>query len=558
MKKNYIFKVTVLVVLGLMGFSQSAFSASYQWKGGGDGVSWMDAANWDLSTDNTIHNVPTSADFAVFPSSAGTLTVVKGSGTPNTIKGIFINNNADITINLDLNLVFTGGNQGSIRIFENSTLTIASNKTLNIDANSNANGEAIEFRKTGGTFEVEFGAVVNITAKKGFTSNADATTGCKLDNYGRIDFNTTTAAIRADDLTSLAIVNNTCAVMNLGSAAGDGSKILLWAPTAVPVVAASIVNDGLITYGGTGAGISVVDDYTATNNGFFSYTNAGSFSAGSGLNQVDNGVTITGTIGSGTVTLAAGASCTVDLNGGNSGMDIYTWKGASTLTNNGGQNLADGNLDLTGADFSGASPYTIEITDACATTYNDTFTVTVATTCAAALPVELTKFTATQKDEINILEWQTASEENNARFEVERSKDGVEFQKIGEVEGNGTTFEISNYDFIDENPMAVSYYRLRQVDYNGQFEYSEMVVVRNEASKATKAVAIAPNPVHDQMIISNGVGQATIYNVLGQPVRSININEASFYLNVNDLPQGQYFLRVIKTNGEISTLQFVK
>ncbi|MEL7122049.1 MAG: T9SS type A sorting domain-containing protein [Bacteroidota bacterium] len=99
-------------------------------------------------------------------------------------------------------------------------------------------------------------------------------------------------------------------------------------------------------------------------------------------------------------------------------------------------------------------------------------------TTAGALPIELTFFTANPQDNQVLLNWQTATEINNDRFEVERSRDGGEFSPIAVIDGAGTSYETKNYAFTDVNPIGgISYYRLKQVDFDGTIAYSDIVSV---------------------------------------------------------------------------------
>jgi hypothetical protein len=94
------------------------------------------------------------------------------------------------------------------------------------------------------------------------------------------------------------------------------------------------------------------------------------------------------------------------------------------------------------------------------------------------LPIELLEFSATPNvNQVN-LTWTTASEINNERFEVERSSNAQNFTKVATVAGAGNSNMLLSYSTIDANPLhGVSYYRLKQIDYNGSFEYSEIVPV---------------------------------------------------------------------------------
>ena len=93
------------------------------------------------------------------------------------------------------------------------------------------------------------------------------------------------------------------------------------------------------------------------------------------------------------------------------------------------------------------------------------------------IPVELTSFTASTVDGNVVLNWITATELNNAGFQIERRKTTDErredWESIGFVNGNGTSTETHTYSFADESPVAgKSYYRLKQIDFDGSFEYS--------------------------------------------------------------------------------------
>ena len=183
---------------------------------------------------------------------------------------------------------------------------------------------------------------------------------------------------------------------------------------------------------------------------------------------------------------------------------------------------------------------------------------------SAALPVELSYFKGTNIAEGSLLTWQTAIEENNKGFEIERSKDGKNWENIGFVQGNGTTLITQNYTYIDEAPfVGINYYRLKQIDlptgqadYDGAFEYSDIVTVEFRTTNAT--LAIYPNPVTNELNIIDGQGRAIIYNLLGQPVRELIISNEQLIINTSDLAKGQYILSIQRKTGEIITKRFIK
>ncbi|TLV00792.1 T9SS type A sorting domain-containing protein [Dyadobacter luticola] len=108
------------------------------------------------------------------------------------------------------------------------------------------------------------------------------------------------------------------------------------------------------------------------------------------------------------------------------------------------------------------------------------------------LPVKLIAFEVTNSNNQNNLTWKTSSETNNKGFEIERSADARTFTKIGYVEGNGDSNELNNYHFTDQNPSNITYYRLKQLDYDDTFEYSKIIM-----AKSDQQLSIYPNPAKD-------------------------------------------------------------
>ncbi|MFK7947394.1 MAG: fibronectin type III domain-containing protein, partial [Saprospiraceae bacterium] len=183
----------------------------------------------------------------------------------------------------------------------------------------------------------------------------------------------------------------------------------------------------------------------------------------------------------------------------------------------------------------------------------------------APLPVELTYFTAKAENANNLLQWQTASEENNSHFEVERSTDGINFETIGQVAGNGTTFETSNYSFVDEQPELVSYYRLRQVDFDGNYEYSKIEVVERNQIGNTQ-VTLYPIPVRDVLMIDYESTTAetmtiTIVDVTGRVVMTREFTAAkgenTYRLDMTTFVAGTYFVQ-IKSSVGVNTNTIIK
>ncbi len=171
------------------------------------------------------------------------------------------------------------------------------------------------------------------------------------------------------------------------------------------------------------------------------------------------------------------------------------------------------------------------------------------------LPVTLVKFSATAESKAAKLAWETASELNNDRFEIERSTNGTDFIKIGEVKGNATSQKINNYSFRDFAPVnGLNYYRLKQLDFSGNFAYSDIKFVNFDLNEIT--FTIFPNPVTDIINFSETVTAVEIYNMLGVVVFR-NKNSVSSIQIPNNLIKGVYVLKMRLANGSSVTKRII-
>lgn len=176
----------------------------------------------------------------------------------------------------------------------------------------------------------------------------------------------------------------------------------------------------------------------------------------------------------------------------------------------------------------------------------------------SALPVELLDFSGEQVGNHIQLNWTTATEINNDYFNIERSNDAINFHTIGKVNGVGNSNTIFNYSFIDENPSnGINYYCLKQIDFNGNYEYFEAIAV---TMGSEIPIRVYPNPSHDYIKIevpSNEKVNITIKDMIGNSVRvtdNININEP---IDIQDLHDGIYFIE-IKSDLHVKSIKFIK
>ena len=171
---------------------------------------------------------------------------------------------------------------------------------------------------------------------------------------------------------------------------------------------------------------------------------------------------------------------------------------------------------------------------------------------SSPLPVELLYFTARWQDdvcEIVQMEWATATEINNDYFEIQRSTDGINFTAIKQEQGAGNSNTIIVYTETNVNPVKdISYYRLKQVDFNGEFSYSNIAIIN--APEGINIINLWPNPSVNEFTFLLTSSENTKLNIAivdmqGKTVKKITqpINESASVLTIDtrQLLSGYYF-----------------
>ncbi len=177
------------------------------------------------------------------------------------------------------------------------------------------------------------------------------------------------------------------------------------------------------------------------------------------------------------------------------------------------------------------------------------------------LPVELTAFSATVSGEVVLLNWTTATEVNNYGFEIQRSTNlrGLPnlkgFATIGFVNGHGNSNSPKDYSFVDSNPLSGNVcYRLKQIDNDGKFKYSDNIELKNNLSKEYVLEQNYPNPFNPTTVISYSIPKASyvsvkVFDVLGNTISTLvdkNQEIGSYKVNFNatKLSNGVYFYKI--------------
>ncbi len=278
-----------------------------------------------------------------------------------------------------------------------------------------------------------------------------------------------------------------------------------------------IVNAGLVTF--IGGNVTV-------NEGAVLYINGN-------LNNVIAGdITVNGTLKVDGDVSNLGSNVSVGENG-------YVGVSGDFDNSFGSIDIADGGSVLVGGVFTGNPPSNGDI---------------VLVTPEVALPIELILFNVYKVDNNVNIYWETASEINNDYFTIERSTDGVSYEIIGTVRGAGNSSTTLDYSYTDKNPLnGVSYYRLTQTDYNGDYEVFDPVSVSylNE-----DALHIGPNPAVNEINVSlngeMGMGKFYMYNMSGAQVKSINLESSFTTIDVSNLPSGTYMVVFTAAENQIT------
>lgn len=176
---------------------------------------------------------------------------------------------------------------------------------------------------------------------------------------------------------------------------------------------------------------------------------------------------------------------------------------------------------------------------------------------AFVLPVEISSFSLKTVNRNTILSWTTESEINNDKFIIERSLDGRRYMQIGQEMGNGNTSVKKSYSFVDNSTqVGMNFYRLKQVDYNGEYEYSAILTA--EISDGT--ISIYPTTTTSTVQLDLGAEKTAtivVYSVNGQIVSNQTVSVSNSEIDLSTLNAGIYYIKV-ETAGEVFTQQVIK
>ena len=176
------------------------------------------------------------------------------------------------------------------------------------------------------------------------------------------------------------------------------------------------------------------------------------------------------------------------------------------------------------------------------------------------LPLTILYFAGNNANQNNILNWRTSAEINSSHFEIERSTNGFDFIKVGRMESYRSNTTYHSYSYIDSNcPIGISYYRLKQVDINGSYKYSDVVLLKRTPNGSL--INIWPNPAVDNidiLIDNTQINSVEIYNNIGQKRLIQNTTIGKCSIDISRLACGTYFLKIYSNRNLFGQTKFIK
>jgi len=176
------------------------------------------------------------------------------------------------------------------------------------------------------------------------------------------------------------------------------------------------------------------------------------------------------------------------------------------------------------------------------------------------LPVNMLSFTAAKQGEYSYITWETSQEINTHHFEIEHSKNGIDFEKIGEVAGAGNSDIVQKYSFLHRTPVTgMNYYRLKQVDLDGKTKYTEL---RSVKFNTINSFTVYPNPTTDKVYINAEVKNATldvsVITVDGKQIQHYANFHSGNSIDLSAFPNEVYFIKIIESNGTVRLKKIIK
>jgi hypothetical protein len=232
--------------------------------------------------------------------------------------------------------------------------------------------------------------------------------------------------------------------------------------------------------------------------------------------------------------------------------------------------LVDLNLSLeksTVGDFvastSNNTPLEVNRNGLSTSNLTNTFYIGTKSLTTSPLSIKLIYFDANCKDRKAIINWATASENNNDFFTLERANDGIIFQEVGRFQGVGNSSQTISYSFTDTDPFqGVNYYKLKQTDFDGMEEYFDVVSIDCIDNNALN-MKVYPNPAGayitiDLMKEQDDESYVAFFDVRGEVIKKIKCVNQLMYIDLNELESGCYIVRLFNHDDFSQNARFIK
>ncbi|MDB5255530.1 MAG: hypothetical protein JWM14_225 [Chitinophagaceae bacterium] len=411
--------------------------------------------------------------------------------------------------------------------------------------------------------------IISIFGNNGFFGRANANEGNLISNNaeegihfvggsGNTVYNNL-IGVAANGTTAMGNKSGGVFIQGVGGGTNGSTNIVGGLAALQPNTIAYTTGTGVNPDLGNGFGIGVAHNDQGINNTFIGnkiFCNAGlgidlDFAGafgGAGVNNPGNGGKTAPAITAVTTTSTTGS--------GTNGETIHVYSNVTCTT-------CQGETYLGSAVVAGGVWTVTHV--AVAAPFNNSATATNATqgtsqfACNFVLPVELISFHAKAQGDAALLTWSTAMEKNNAAFVIERSKDGKTFEAIGNKAGQGSTLQTTHYDFTDEQPYrGVTYYRLKQIDFDGTQTYTAIQAVYFESAGD---IYLFPNPATDELNVvlsSDETYDIHVYSNLGVEVQHLSTtkNNNTYTIRLNGVASGSYIIELSSASKQI-TKQFL-
>jgi hypothetical protein len=177
---------------------------------------------------------------------------------------------------------------------------------------------------------------------------------------------------------------------------------------------------------------------------------------------------------------------------------------------------------------------------------------------SGALPVTLSYFRASLNEDKDVmLNWETVLEIDNSHFEVQRSTDGINFIKTAEVEGKGNSTSLINYNYVDYNaPQGITYYRLKQVDYDGDFEYSTVLHIKKLAPRSSTYFVLETSSGMEKITLPGFTADMPLTLLItdmgGSIIKNLSFEDSKSYALPSQFTHGLYIVTFLQGGERIS------